>query len=329
MKDEKSPYSFAVFPRRILNPYPMPDAPASCTNPSGTDSNSDDPSDSEGFFCVELSRGSSDHQPKEEFDFGPQSAAPLMYLALENTNQWENGRTLTVCFLDGSTDLQSRVKEIASEWMPYANIKFQFVDGREAEIRIKFSGKGGPSRSWVGKDNLYLSSEEETMSLGIDETSPEARMRHVILHEFGHALGCVHEHMQPNFPLTWNEQVVIDAHKGIWSEDRVRENIFRKYTHDEVQASTFDPESIMLYPIRKGWTKEGYVTRMNSNLSKIDKEFISNMYPFLSEPPTVPPSSESPPIPHPPRRSHTSILCDDSDCGEISTSADCNRSEES
>ncbi|KAH9995887.1 hypothetical protein BJV74DRAFT_298804 [Russula compacta] len=308
----------------------MPDAPASSTNPSGTDSHPDatlleDPSDSEGFFCVEMSRDPSD-EFKEEYDSGPQAAFTVYSLALENANQWENGRTLTVCFLDGSADLQRRVKEIASEWMRYANIKFQFVEGREAEIRIKFTGKGGPSRSWVGKDNLWTSAEE-TMALGIEETSLEARIRHVVLHEFGHALGCVHEHMQPNFPLTWNEQVVIDAHKGIWDEDRVRENIFRKYAQDEVQASRFDPESIMLYPIRKGWTtKEGYVTRMNSNLSEIDKEFISSMYPF---PPTLLPSSESPPpIHHPPRRSHASDLCGDPNCGKTSTSADCSRSEE-
>jgi hypothetical protein len=132
----------------------------------------------------------------------------------------------------------------------------------------------------------FLRRRDHVFGFGIDETSLETRIRHVILHEFGHALGCVHEHMQPNFPLTWNEQVVLDAHQGIWDEDRARENIFKRYTHDDVQASPFDPESIMLYTICKGWTKEGYVTRMHSNLSEMDNEFISNMYPFLFEPPT-------------------------------------------
>jgi hypothetical protein len=133
LKDDKSPYSFVVLPHRILNPNPMPEAPASRTNPSCTDSNPDEPSDSEGFFCVELSRGQSD-EFKEEYESRPLSAAPVYRLALENPNQWENGRTLTVCFFDGSADIQRRVKEIASEWMRYANIKFQFVEGREVEI---------------------------------------------------------------------------------------------------------------------------------------------------------------------------------------------------
>ena len=110
-------------------------------------------------------------------------------------------------------DLQSRVRDIGSEWMRYANIKFQFVQGRNAEIRVRFTNPGGPSYSFLRTNNLSISPYKETMALGIGDRSTEHDMRGIILHEFGHALGCVHEHSQPNFPLTWNENFVIAARR--------------------------------------------------------------------------------------------------------------------
>ena len=109
--------------------------------------------------------------------------------------------------------LQSRVRDIGSEWMRYANIKFQFVQGRNAEIRVRFTNPGGPSYSFLRTNNLSISPYKETMALGIGDRSTEHDMRGIILHEFGHALGCVHEHSQPNFPLTWNENFVIAARR--------------------------------------------------------------------------------------------------------------------
>ena len=263
---------------------------------------------SERSFCIELYRDSTDHSREVNEQTGS-----ALRLAVHNNFKWPNGRNITVCFLNGSPYLQRKVMEIANEWTHYANIKFQFIQGPNAEIRIKFTGPGGHSYSWVGTDSLSAPPYQETMALGIMDRTNEHDLRGTVLHEFGHALGCVHEHMQPNFPFTWREQVVIAAHRGRWSERTVRENILDRYTYRQVQASPFDPDSIMIYYVPPEWTREGRGTRANSNLSQKDKEFISRMYPFHSRPPTYPTHPT-----HPPPRPvvpMTSNICGHPSCG--------------
>ena len=265
-----------------------------------------------GSFCIEPYLNSTDHS-REVYE----RTGFSLKLAVHNNFKWTNGRTITVCFLNGSLYLQRKVMEIASEWMRYANIKFQFVEGQEAEIRINFTYQGGPSYSQLGTNNLLVPPHQETMALGIADNSPEDLIRGTILHEFGHVLGCVHEHMQPNFPFRWREHVVIAAHGGYCSEKMVRDNILNRYTHQQVQAtSPFDPDSIMLYYFPPEWTIEGYGTNANSNLSQKDVQLISRMYPFPSRLPTYPAHHTRPPS-HP-VVPMTSNICGNPSCGQTS-----------
>jgi hypothetical protein len=50
--------------------------------------------------------------------------------------------------------------------------------------------------------------------------------RPVVQHECGHSLGLLHEHVHPNFPLTWYEAAILDDQRAQgWTEDMVRSNI--------------------------------------------------------------------------------------------------------
>ena len=292
------PASWA-FPYRTGTAYPGATSPY---NLSGT----------QGSFCIELHP----HSTNYSREVNERTGHALVRLAVHNNFKWPNGHTIKVCFLNGSPYLQRKVMGIANEWTRYANIKFQFVQGPNAEIRIKFTGPDGPSHAWIGTYSLSVPSSQETMALGIADNSPDDLIQGTILHEFGHALGCVHEHMQPNFPFKWREDVVIAAHRGRLSETMVWDNILNKYTHQRVQASSFDPDSIMLYYFPPEWTREGYGTRANSNLSQKDKEFISKMYPFPSMLPTYPTHPTHPP-PHPVVPT-TSNICGNPSCGQTS-----------
>jgi len=104
-------------------------------------------------------------------------------------------------------------------------------------------------------------------------------IRRPILHEFGHALGCIHEHQSPVASIQWNEPVVIRAHAlGGWDEATVRHNIFGKYTQSKITNSTFDPLSIMIYPIPADFIISGNPVGWNTQLSNLDRTFMRRAY---------------------------------------------------
>jgi len=80
-------------------------------------------------------------------------------------------------------------------------------------IRVAFSPKGRFS-SQHGTAALDVPADEPTMVLGFeaDDLTPEYDdwFQGMVRHEFGHALGAVHEHQSPVFPYHWNRQAVID-----------------------------------------------------------------------------------------------------------------------
>lgn len=208
----------------------------------------------------------------------PESAEELAL-----TRMWAKGKTLRVHFLGGDPMVQEKVKTYAAQWEPHANIKFNFVDDPEAEIRVGFV-MDGTSWSALGTDSLdtnYFPSGSATMNYGwLTQDSDEEEFSRVIVHEFGHALGCIHEHQNPAGNIPWNKDAVYRYYEQRgWNKARVDQNLFRKYELDQSQFTEFDRDSIMLYPIPKELTDGQMEVGWNRHLSKTDKEFIGMKYP--------------------------------------------------
>jgi hypothetical protein len=189
---------------------------------------------------------------------------------------WMNGSTLRVRFIGGTAAEQNTAREQAGWWSQVANLKFDFNNAPNAEIRIKFDPNDG-AWSYVGTDSRSIPVNEPTMNLGFLDGGTAA-------HEFGHAIGLAHEHQNPAGGIQWNEEVVIRELAGspnFWDEVTTRHNVLRKYQADQINGTAFDLDSIMLYFFPASWTLNGIATKANEVLSRMDKEFIAGakMYP--------------------------------------------------
>jgi len=207
-------------------------------------------------------------------------------LEAAGTKFWPPGATLTVAFLEGHPVVKEKIIEYANQWLQFANIKFDFLlhPDPEAHIRISFNSKNG-SWSAVGKDALneiYFPSGEPTMNYGGLTPESPLEVYSVVLHEFGHALGLVHEHSSPSSKIRWNRKNVVSDLSGppnCWDIGMIEHNVFAKYTDTMTQFTKFDPKSIMLYSFPPTWTLDGMQFKINRVLSRTDKEFIQEQYP--------------------------------------------------
>lgn len=212
----------------------------------------------------------------------PVGVDPAVALAALTGKLWAQGRVLKVRFLDGDPTVQQRLQPFAHVWSSYADIKFVFGNDPDAEIRISFKDKG--SWSYIGTDCLNIAKDQPTMNFGwLTPTTPDEEYSRVVTHEFGHSLGCIHEHQNPSTNIPWDKPKVYAYYAGppnYWSKEQVDTNLFQKYGQDITQFSQFDPKSIMLYPIPNDFTIGDFEVGWNRVLSEVDKQFIGTQYPL-------------------------------------------------
>lgn len=213
---------------------------------------------------------------------GREVPRPFKALALPAAKKWQIGRQIKVTFLgDVSEALKEKVRDYADEWTQYAGLSFSFGNFDDADIRVKVGGDGG-NYSAVGTDCARKPKDEPTMSLGgLKKETREERARRIILHEFGHALGCIHEHQSPAGNIQWNkDQVYADCkEKYHWDPPTVDSQIFKKFDDMDVDHTALDKDSIMMYPIPASWTTDGWSAPGCTNLSNTDKSWIRRVYP--------------------------------------------------
>lgn len=220
----------------------------------------------------------------EEWNFAwvPESELPGRdRQALKIAAKWGGGVAVSISFLDGDPVVRDRVREVAGEWLSRtgANLRFSWrADTTDTLVRISFRGRG--RWSVIGTGCKQRPPGRPTMNLGgLTKASPDAEVRRATLHEFGHVLGMVHEHSLADAGIEWNHAAVYADLEDGWSRAEIDANIFAVAAAGEHNTAAFDRNSIMVYPIKPHWTRNGFSSDYNLDLSPNDIAFIRSQYP--------------------------------------------------
>jgi hypothetical protein len=190
---------------------------------------------------------------------------------------------LKVIFLDGDPQIQQKIQQTVRGWADVIDVKFTFGGAIEdSDIRIGINSNGS-SWSKIG-NSAALTPRAETMHFGwFNRSTSLAEYNRTVLHEFGHALGAIHEHQSPaGIPLIhWNTDVVYawcNSQSPPWSHEDCDNNVINRYRPEQAIFTRLDRASIMVYSFPSTWTVEGVSMPTNWQLSNDDIALMQGLY---------------------------------------------------
>ncbi|WP_085697326.1 peptidase M12 [Pseudomonas sp. B26(2017)] len=193
---------------------------------------------------------------------------------------WANGRTLKIAFMDApDAARKTGIINAASKWLPYINLKFEFVDDLKGDIRI--ATRNNDNSSMLGTDALLIHPDHPTMNLGV--TPDHADFEVTVMHEFGHALGAMHEHQHPQANIPWDKPKVYAFYQNREMNPLTREqvdyNLFASFDTRDALYLAYDKRSIMHHPVSNDLTIGDWEVPINRKISKKDKQLMKLLYP--------------------------------------------------
>lgn len=194
---------------------------------------------------------------------------------------WPQGATLNISLFDMPEKAKEYIKKNIMLWQPYTNLKFNFINTNDGDIRISCKEDGSGNWSEIGTQAKLKPLYEPTMHIDLLQTAD--MLNHSIRHEFGHALGLLHEHQHPDNDIQWDkEKLYSESEKLGHTKQATDENFIHPIDPKATTKSAYDSKSVMHYKVLPEVTTNGIGVDFNEDISEGDKQFIALLYPPAS-----------------------------------------------
>jgi len=208
----------------------------------------------------------------------------------EHTKFWAPGRILKILVYKYDDQSFETVKKGATKWLPYINLKFDFLEVDEedifnseeflGDIRVDFQPRlndGGGSK--FGTDALTGSPHDASMYLGTNFSSPH--YQRTVIHEFGHALGLHHEHQHPDAKIPWDQEKTYSYYARAFGFSRqdVDAQVFPFERIPDRTYTPYDRLSVMHYEVPNELTIGDWHQAASMSISEGDIALVKKAYP--------------------------------------------------
>jgi hypothetical protein len=209
-------------------------------------------------------------------------------IALLTNNKWPAApQQFPVYFFDATASAISLTLSAANEWAKHCNKSFVRSFDPGSVCRVSY-GPGG-LWSYVGTDNQAIPANQQTMNLeGYTANTPWAEFLRGACHEFGHFLGCPHEHMRPELVARLDRRKVLRyfAQTQGWSRQETINQVLTPINDAALfqvpgmpAAGAVDETSIMCYQLPGELTIDGQPILGGVTINARDAAYMGLAYP--------------------------------------------------
>ena len=245
-------------------------------------------------------------------DLGPGKGTKVL---IDLDRAWPTGQPIIVKFLNGQNDpwarqVQQKVRRDRTDLVRLRESVDAVRRQRSLSHDRQFPAILGPVRAahgagtfncFLGTDCFKLKNQVQSMNLIFSAAMQqypadfrESEFQRLVLHEFGHALGMIHEHQRPDRDVVFVQALFSYAQTNWgWNADIVRQQILQKEILKNLVGTVFDEESIMMYEYPQGIAfhqkervlpntpdlSSPFATKRNTKLTALDKVAAAVTYP--------------------------------------------------